>query len=56
MMNRLTFEAVDCHLRDICDNQNAFDGKRVLLGEDFRQILPVIPHGSRESIVAATIH
>ena len=56
MMNRLAFEAVHRHLQDICDNQNAFGGKLVLLGGDFRQILPVITHGSRESIVAATIH
>ena len=56
MMNRLAFEAVHRHLQDICDNQNAFGGKLVLFGGDFRQILPVITHGSRESIVAATIH
>jgi len=36
MMNRLAFEAVDHHLRDVCDNQNAFGGKLVLLGGDFR--------------------
>jgi len=56
MMNHLAFEAVDCHLKDICDNQNAFSGKLVLLGGDFRQILLVITHGSRNSIFAATIH
>jgi len=56
MMNRLAFEAVHRHLQDICDNQDAFGGKLVLLGGDFRQILPVITHGSLESIVAATIH
>ena len=56
MMNRLASEAVDRHLQDICDNQNAFGEKPVLLGGDFRQILPVITHGSRESIVAAMIH
>jgi len=56
MMNRLAFEAIDRHLKDICDNQNAFGGKLVLLKGDFRQILPVITHGSRESIVAAPIH
>jgi len=33
MMNRLAFEAVDRHHKDICDSQNAFDRKLVLLGE-----------------------
>ena len=36
-------------------NENAFGGKLVVLGGDFRQILPVVAHGSRESIVAATV-
>ena len=56
MMNRLAFEAADRHLKDICDNQNTFGGKLVLLGEDFRQMLHLITHGSCESIVAAMIH
>jgi len=56
MTNHLAFEAVDRHLRDVCDNQNAFGGKLVHLGGDFKQILPVIAHGSRESIVVAKIH
>jgi len=56
MMNRLAFEAVNRHLKDICDNENGFGGKLVVLGGDFRQMLPVVVHGSRESIVAATVH
>ena len=32
MMNRLAFEAVNCHLKDICDNENAFEVKLVLSG------------------------
>jgi len=45
MMNRLVFKAVDRHLKDIYDNQNAFGGKLVFLGGHFRQILLVITHG-----------
>jgi len=56
MMNRLTFEAVNRHLKDICDNENAFGDKLVVLGGDFRQILLVVAHSSRESFVAATAH
>ena len=56
MMNRLAFEAVNRHLKDICDNENAFGGKLVVFGGDFKQILPVVAYGSRESIVATTVH
>ena len=34
-MNHLAFEAIHLHLQDICDNQNAFDEKLVLLGGGF---------------------
>ena len=33
MMNRLAFEAVNRHLKDICDNENAFEGKLIVSGE-----------------------
>ncbi|RZC25469.1 hypothetical protein D0Y65_004247, partial [Glycine soja] len=35
---------------------NIFGGKVMVLGGDFRQILPVIPRGSRSDIVHATIN
>ncbi|XP_061365624.1 uncharacterized protein LOC133308880 [Gastrolobium bilobum] len=62
MVHRFCFEALDRTLRDVlrfsnpsfCDNP--FGGKVVVLGGDFRQILPVIPHGSRHDIVHATIN
>ena len=56
MMNRLAFKAINRHLKDICDNDNAFGDKSVIVGGDFRQILLVVAHGSHESIVAATVH
>jgi len=37
MMNRLAFKAVNRHLKDICDNENAFGGKLVVLGGDFNK-------------------
>ena len=55
------FEAIDCTLRDILqieDPQNAekpFVGKVVVLGGDFRQILPVVRKGRREDIVQSSI-
>lgn len=48
-------EAVDCTLRDICSNPQPFGGITVVLGGNFLQTLPVIPRGSHEDIVDATI-
>lgn len=53
MLNRYCFEALDRTLRDLLvvnDPANAnkpFGGIVVVLGGDFRQILHVIPKGSR---------
>jgi ATP-dependent DNA helicase PIF1 len=57
MMHRHCFEAVDRTFKDIMkDKSNPFGGKVVVLGGDFRQILPVIPKGTRHEIVKATIN
>nr|XP_017255632.1 PREDICTED: uncharacterized protein LOC108225307 [Daucus carota subsp. sativus] len=61
MQHRYAFECLDRSLRDIMktlnpDNFNKpFGGITVLLGGDFRQILPVINMGGRADIVAACI-
>lgn len=61
MTHRRCFEALDRTLRDIlsetCPANSIipFGEKPVVLGGDFRQILPVIPKGSRQSIVNASI-
>jgi hypothetical protein len=61
MTHRHCFEALDRTMRDILSEQtpsNAilpFGGKIVVLGGDFRQILPVVRKGSRSSIVNASI-
>ncbi|XP_074277584.1 uncharacterized protein LOC141601219 [Silene latifolia] len=61
MVNRYCFEALDRSLRDIMrtspegDPEKPFGGKVVVFGGDFRQILPVIPKGSRQDIVGAAI-
>ncbi|KAK9705328.1 hypothetical protein RND81_07G048700 [Saponaria officinalis] len=57
MVNRYCFEALDKSLRDVLrspdipDIDIPFGGKVVVFGGDFRQILPVIPKGSRQDIV-----
>jgi energy-coupling factor transporter ATP-binding protein EcfA2 len=61
MMNKFCFEAFDRTMRDIMrveDEENLkkpFGGKVVVLGGDFRQILPVVRNGSRRDIIKATV-
>ncbi|GAB2292231.1 hypothetical protein Dimus_026480, partial [Dionaea muscipula] len=55
MQHRHCVEAVERTLRDFCDNSLPFGGITVVLGGDFRQILPVVPKGSREQIVQASL-
>ncbi|XP_020985767.1 LOW QUALITY PROTEIN: uncharacterized protein LOC107461290 [Arachis duranensis] len=62
MVHKFCFEALDRTMRDIMrfSNRNSesmpFGGKTIVFGGDFRQILPVIPKGSRQDIVNATIN
>lgn len=62
MINIHCYEALDRTLRDICrsdlalSSNQVFGGKVVLFGGDFRQILPVIPNGTRQDVVHATIN
>lgn len=62
MMHKYSFEALDQTLRDILrfkdpsNLERPFGGKTVVLGGDFRQILPVITKGTRQEIVNATIN
>ncbi|XP_038698800.1 uncharacterized protein LOC119996288 [Tripterygium wilfordii] len=61
MAHRNCFEALDRSLNDILDideldgTYRPFGGKVVLLGGDFRQILPVVPKGSSFDTVNACI-
>ncbi|XP_025669993.1 uncharacterized protein [Arachis hypogaea] len=62
MVNRYCIEALDRTMRDILRFNNSrseeqlFGGKTIVFGGDFRQILPVIPKGTRQEIVNATIN
>ncbi|XP_019158857.1 PREDICTED: uncharacterized protein LOC109155693 [Ipomoea nil] len=61
MMHKFCFEALDRTMRDLMrfinprSSDMTFGGKTVVLGGDFRQILPVIPKGTRPDIVRASI-
>jgi hypothetical protein len=54
MQQHHVVEALDWSLQDITGKQQPFGGITMLFGGDFRQTLPVIPKGSRETIVGAT--
>ncbi|XP_031111748.1 uncharacterized protein LOC116015711 [Ipomoea triloba] len=62
MMHKHCFEALDRTMRDLLRFANPlsstlpFGGKTVVLGGDFRQILPVIPKGTRHDIVRACVN
>ncbi|XP_019185906.1 PREDICTED: ATP-dependent DNA helicase PIF1-like [Ipomoea nil] len=61
MMHKFCFEALDRTMRDLMrfinpmSSNMTFGGKTVVLGGDFRQILPVILKGTRPDIVRASI-
>ena len=55
MNNQCSFEALDRWLRDVLAHNQPFGGKIVLLGGDFRQILPVVTGGTREDIIHASL-
>jgi ATP-dependent DNA helicase PIF1 len=61
MGHKYAFEAVDRTFRDLMgsldkDMENVmFGGKVILLGGDFRQVLPVVPRSGRAEIVNACL-
>ena len=55
MMHKMAFETLDQTLRDILDNDHPLSGLIIILCGDFRQLLPVVPKGSRAQIIMASI-
>jgi ATP-dependent DNA helicase PIF1 len=61
MVHKHGFEAWDRSLKDIMTTLNGtasnlpFGGKVIVFGGDFRQILPVVPNGSRQQIVNSSL-
>jgi hypothetical protein len=53
--HRLAVEAVDRTLHDIRGSNQPFGGITVVLGGEFLQTLPVVPRGSREETIGATV-
>ncbi|QRV79983.1 ATP-dependent DNA helicase PIF1 [Ceratobasidium sp. AG-Ba] len=56
MQHRFCAEAFNRTCQDICSKPDQlFGGITVVFGGEFRQILPVIPHGEPEQIIAACL-
>ncbi|KAK9163212.1 hypothetical protein Syun_004114 [Stephania yunnanensis] len=55
MAHRHALEALDRTLRDITDIDDFFGGKNIVLGGDFRQVLPVVPNGTRSETIDASL-
>ncbi|XP_020970325.1 uncharacterized protein LOC107621065 [Arachis ipaensis] len=62
MMSKFCFEALDKTMKDLMrfkhdeSPEMPFGGKTIVFGGDFRQILPVIPKGTRQDIVNASLN
>ena len=56
MAPRYAMEVMDRTLRDVMNNDLLFGGKIVVLGGDFRQLLPIKVHGTRCEIVDLSIN
>uniref|UniRef100_A0ABD2WRM7 ATP-dependent DNA helicase n=1 Tax=Trichogramma kaykai TaxID=54128 RepID=A0ABD2WRM7_9HYME len=55
MIPKKALEIVDLTLRDLTDKNEPFGGKKIVLGGDFRQILPVIKHSNPQTIIEESI-
>ncbi|RCV30796.1 hypothetical protein SETIT_6G124500v2 [Setaria italica] len=55
MTKRQAVEALDRTLHDVMDCPQPFGGEVMLFGGDFRQVLPVVEHGTRAQITDTTL-
>ena len=53
--HRYAVETLDHTLQDLRDNNKHFGGVTVVMGGDFQQTLPMIPKGSHEQVLDATL-
>ncbi|GAU49645.1 hypothetical protein TSUD_407820 [Trifolium subterraneum] len=54
MTNRYCLEALDKSLKDVLYSNAPFGGKVMIMGGDFRQVLPVIPKGTKAQTISAS--
>ncbi|XP_050915976.1 uncharacterized protein LOC127131081 [Lathyrus oleraceus] len=55
MINKNCLEALDRSLQDICSNNTPFGGNILIMGGDFRQVLPVVRKGTKAQMISACI-
>ncbi|XP_021752556.1 uncharacterized protein LOC110718060 [Chenopodium quinoa] len=55
MANKANLQSLHLLLQDVCDNKSLFGSKLVVLGGDFRQVLPVVPQKSLKQAVESSI-
>ncbi|KAL4567974.1 hypothetical protein LXL04_023572 [Taraxacum kok-saghyz] len=55
MAKRQAVEALDRTMQDITDTNLLFGGKIMVMGGDFRQVLPVVKRGTRAQIVDSSL-
>ncbi|XP_065642149.1 ATP-dependent DNA helicase PIF1-like [Hydra vulgaris] len=55
MIPKHALNAIDRLLKDVCNNNFPFEGKVILFGGDFRQILPVVKREQPAEVVEACI-
>ncbi|GKB91053.1 uncharacterized protein Tco_0963325 [Tanacetum coccineum] len=55
MAKRHAIEDVDRTMQDIMGDSRAFGGKVMVMGADFRQVLPVVRRGTRAQVVDASL-
>lgn len=56
MMDKRVFKCVSRSMCDLFNDPHPFGSKVVVLGEYFRQILPVVKHGSEADIIPVTLN
>ncbi|KAH7522014.1 hypothetical protein FEM48_Zijuj07G0093000 [Ziziphus jujuba var. spinosa] len=55
MVKKEAIESLDKMLQDINECDLLFGGKVVVFGGDFRQVLPVVPKGTREEVINSSL-
>jgi ATP-dependent DNA helicase PIF1 len=55
MTKRQSVETLDRSLQDIMGSELPFGRKVMVFGGDFKQVLPIVPRGTRAQIMDATL-
>lgn len=55
MLSNKVLQYIDRLLKDVCGNDKPFGGKNIVLGGDWKQLAPVVEHGTREDQISESI-